>query len=52
MQKVSTDAHKFANILMPILGNIGNFLYILVAVVATTLFIFEEETYDYWLSSK
>lgn len=41
LQKVSTDAHKFANILMPILGNIGNFLYILVAVVATTLFIFE-----------
>ena len=40
-KKVSTDAHKFANILMPILGNIGNFLYILVAVVATTLFIFE-----------
>ena len=41
LQKVSTDAHKFANILMPILGNIGNFLYILVAVVATILFIFE-----------
>lgn len=41
LQKVSTDAHKFANVLMPILGNIGNFLYILVAVVATTLFIFE-----------
>ena len=41
LQKVSTDAHKFANILMPILGNIGNFLYILVAIVATTLFIFE-----------
>ena len=41
LQKVSTDANKFANILMPILGNIGNFLYILVAVVATTLFIFE-----------
>ena len=41
LQKVSTDAHKFANVLMPILGNIGNFLYILVAVVATILFIFE-----------
>ncbi len=41
LQKVSTDAHKFANVLMPILANIGNFLYILVAVVATILFIFE-----------
>ncbi|MFR7880949.1 MAG: hypothetical protein ACLU5J_05355 [Christensenellales bacterium] len=40
LQKVSTDAHKFANILMPILGNIGNFLYILVAVVATTFVYF------------
>jgi len=29
----ATKAHKFANVLMPIMGNIGNILYVLVAFV-------------------
>ncbi len=41
LQKTSCDGNKFANILMPILGNIGNLLYIIIAVTATLLFIFE-----------
>lgn len=38
LRNVSTKANKFANILMPIMGNIGNILYILVAFVGTVLF--------------
>ena len=33
----ATQAHKFANILMPIMGNIGNLLYVLVAIVGGAL---------------
>ena len=35
----STNANKFANILMPIMGNIGNTLYVLVAFVGGALLI-------------
>ena len=35
----STNANKFANILMPIMGNIGNILYVLVAFVGGALLI-------------
>ena len=35
--EVSTQANKYANILMPILHNIGNILYVLVAIVAGVL---------------
>ena len=41
LQKVATDANKFANILMPIMNNIGNLLYVIVAVCGVLLFIFE-----------
>lgn len=33
----ATNAHKFANILMPIMGNIGNILYVLLAFVGVIL---------------
>ena len=46
LQVVSRDANKFANILMPIMGNIGNILYIIIAVVATILFIFDVPSLD------
>ncbi len=35
--KNSTSAHSFANVLMPIMGNIGNILYVLVAFVGSLL---------------
>lgn len=35
----ATKAHTFANILMPIMGNIGNILYVLVAFVGGLLFV-------------
>ncbi len=35
--KDSTSAHSFANILMPIMGNIGNILYVLLAFVGGLL---------------
>ena len=38
--EVSTTANKFANILMPILGNIGNILYILIAIIGGILISF------------
>ena len=41
LQDVATKANKYSNILMPILSNIGNFLYVLVAVVGVLLFIYE-----------
>ncbi len=40
LQDVSTTANSYANVLMPILGNIGNITYILVAVVGTLLCIY------------
>ena len=36
-----TKANSYANILMPVLGNIGNLLYVVVAVVGTLFFIFD-----------
>ncbi len=41
LQEVATKANKYANILMPIMNNIGNFLYVIVAVVGVLLFIFK-----------
>ena len=35
----SSKAHRFANIMMPIMGNIGNIMYVLVAFVGTLLFV-------------
>ncbi len=35
--KNSTKAHSFANVLMPIMGNIGNILYVLVAFIGSLL---------------
>lgn len=37
--KNATNANRFANILMPIMGNIGNILYVCVAFVGTLLII-------------
>ena len=37
LQEVGTKANSYANILMPILGNIGNILYVIVAVVGAVL---------------
>ena len=35
----ATNAHRFANILMPIMGNIGNILYVMVAFVGGLLIV-------------
>ncbi len=35
----ATNANRFANILMPIMGNLGNILYVLVAIVGALLVI-------------
>lgn len=35
----ATEANKYANILMPIMGNIGNLQYVLIAVIGGTLAI-------------
>ncbi len=35
----ATSANRFANILMPIMGNIGNILYVLIAFVGGTLIV-------------
>ncbi len=37
----ATKAHTFANILMPIMGNIGNILYVLVAFIGGLLFVLD-----------
>ncbi len=37
----SKNAHTFANILMPIMGNLGNILYVLLAFVGAILLVFE-----------
>ena len=37
LRQAACNANTFANILMPIMGNIGNLLYVLVAVVGGTL---------------
>ena len=39
--EVSTNANKYANILMPVLGNIGNLNYVITAVVGVLLFMFD-----------
>lgn len=39
LKDVSTKAFSYANILMPVMGNIGNFLYVFVAFVGTILFL-------------
>lgn len=39
LRQNATQANKFANILMPIMGNIGHLLYVLVAIVGGTLAI-------------
>ena len=36
----ATKANRFANILMPIMGNIGNILYVLVAITGGAIIIF------------
>lgn len=36
---VSTKANRYTNILMPVMGNIGNFLYVLVALIGTILYV-------------
>ena len=36
---VSTKANRYANIFMPVMGNIGNFLYVLVALIGTILYV-------------
>lgn len=38
--KVSRDANTYANIMMPILSNIGNILYVLIAVIGTLFFFY------------
>ncbi len=38
--KVSSDANSYANIMMPILSNIGNVLYVSIAVIGTLFFFF------------
>lgn len=38
--KDATDAHRFANILMPIMGNIGNFMYVIVTFIGGLLLIY------------
>lgn len=35
----ATKANNFANILMPIMGNIGNILYVLIAIIGGTLIV-------------
>ncbi len=40
LQTVATNANKFSNIMMPIMSNIGNFLYVIVAVVGTILVLY------------
>ncbi len=37
----ATKANRFANILMPIMGNIGNILYVLIAFIGGVLIVFE-----------
>lgn len=39
LQDVSYKANSYANILMPVIGNIGNFLYVIVALVGTILYL-------------
>lgn len=41
LKDVSTKASGFANILMPTLGNIGNILYVVVALIGTLFFIYK-----------
>ncbi|MBQ8319862.1 MAG: ABC transporter ATP-binding protein [Clostridia bacterium] len=45
--KDSTRAHGFGNILGPILGNIGNFAYVLIAIVGGSLFALSVPNYGF-----
>lgn len=47
LQKVSTKATAYANILMPTLGNIGNFLYVFVALAGTLLYFFDAQNISF-----
>ncbi len=40
LQTVATNANKFSNIMMPIMNNIGNFAYVIIAVVGTILALY------------
>ena len=40
LQGVATNANKFSNIMMPIMNNIGNFVYVIVAVFGTILALY------------
>lgn len=42
LRKNSTKANKYANILMPIMGNLANAQYVLVAVIGGTMFLYGE----------
>ena len=35
----ATNAHKYANILMPMMGNLGNIIYVMLAVVGASLMV-------------
>ena len=41
LQDVATKANMHGNIMMPMMGNLGNITYIIVAIVGTLLFIFD-----------
>lgn len=41
LKDVATKASSYANILMPSLGNIGNILYVVVALIGTLFFIYK-----------
>ncbi len=45
--RVSEQANKYANTLMPILGNIGNLLYVVVAVVGGILLIVHAPNFSF-----
>jgi len=47
LQSVSYKANKYANILMPIMGNIGNFLYVIVAFVGVCLYVFKLSDFSF-----
>ena len=52
LQSVSTRAHGYANILMPIIGNIGNLMYIIVAVVGTLLCLYNVPNLSFTANSE
>ena len=42
----ATNANKFGNILMPILGNIGNIVYIAIAIVSGIFLVLQGQNYN------